>query len=106
MKVSKTISTKIKENPSDVNEVRKRKQQHRIETLLDFSEIIIPEEFGPLSLEDLDFKVVTKEIPVIVITCYFSTKALANKFRSSQDFEILDWCPAGQILPHGEKVPL
>ena len=55
-------------------------------TLLDFSEIIIPEEFAPLSLEDLDFKVVAKEIPVIVIACYFSTKALANKLRSPRDF--------------------
>ena len=86
MKVSKTISTKIKENPSDLNEVRKRKQQHQIVTLLDFSEIIIPEEFAPLSLEDLDFRVVAKEIPVVVIACYFSTKALANKFRSPRDF--------------------
>ena len=66
MKVSKTISTKIKENPSDLNEVRKKKQQHQIVTLLDFSEIMIPEEFAPFSLEDLDFKVVAKEIPVIV----------------------------------------
>ena len=23
-----------------------------------------------------------------------------------QDFEILGWCPAGPVLPHGEKVPL
>ena len=23
-----------------------------------------------------------------------------------QDFEILGWCPAGSVLPHGEKVPL
>ena len=86
MEVPKTISTKIKENPSDLNEVRKRKQQHQIVTLLDFSEIIIPEEFAPLSLEDLDFRVVAKEIPVVVIACYFSTKALANKFRSPRDF--------------------
>ena len=55
-------------------------------TLLDFSEIMIPEEFAPFSLEDLDFKVVAKEIPVIVIACYFSTKALANKLRSPRDF--------------------
>ena len=25
---------------------------------------------------------------------------------SPQDFEILGWCPAGTVLPHGEKVPL
>ena len=23
-----------------------------------------------------------------------------------QDIEILDWCPAGSVLPHGVKVPL
>ena len=23
-----------------------------------------------------------------------------------QDIEILGWCPAGSVLPHGEKVPL
>ena len=23
-----------------------------------------------------------------------------------RDIEILGWCPAGQVLPHGEKVPL
>ena len=23
-----------------------------------------------------------------------------------QDFEILGWCTAGPVLPHGEKVPL
>ena len=23
-----------------------------------------------------------------------------------QGNEILDWCPAGSVLPHGEKVPL
>ena len=23
-----------------------------------------------------------------------------------QDFEILSWCPAGPVLPQGEKVPL
>ena len=23
-----------------------------------------------------------------------------------RDFEILGWCPAGPVLPHGEKVPL
>ena len=23
-----------------------------------------------------------------------------------QDFEILGWCPAGPVLPHGENVPL
>ena len=25
---------------------------------------------------------------------------------SPQDFEVLGWCPAGPVLPHGEKVPL
>ena len=25
---------------------------------------------------------------------------------SPRDFEILGWCPAGPVLPHGEKVPL
>ena len=24
----------------------------------------------------------------------------------SRDYEILGWCPAGPVLPHGEKVPL
>ena len=24
---------------------------------------------------------------------------------SPQDFEILRWCSAGPVLPHGEKVP-
>ena len=60
MKVSKFISTEIKENSSDDNEIRKRNQQHQIEALLDFSDIIVPEEFVPLSSEGLDFKVVTK----------------------------------------------
>ena len=23
-----------------------------------------------------------------------------------QDIEILGWCPAGPVLPHGDKVPL
>ena len=23
-----------------------------------------------------------------------------------RDFEILGWCPAGPVIPHGEKVPL
>ena len=23
-----------------------------------------------------------------------------------RDYEILGWCPAGPVLPHGEKVPL
>ena len=23
-----------------------------------------------------------------------------------QDIEILCWCPAGSVLPHGKKVPL
>ena len=23
-----------------------------------------------------------------------------------RDFEILGWCPAGPVSPHGEKVPL
>ena len=27
------------------------------------------------------------------------------EFGIPQDFEILDWCPAGPVLPHGEKVP-
>ena len=26
--------------------------------------------------------------------------------NSPQDFEILDLCPVGPVLPHGEKVPL
>ena len=24
----------------------------------------------------------------------------------SRDFEVPGWCPAGLVLPHGEKVPL
>ena len=27
-------------------------------------------------------------------------------WRFPQDIEILGWCPAGPVLPHGEKVPL
>ena len=29
---------------------------------------------------------------------------LTKSFR--RDFEILGWCPAGPVFPHGEKVPL
>ena len=32
-------------------------------------------------------------------------KAAAGRFYP-RDFEILGWCPAGPVLPHGEKVPL
>ena len=29
-----------------------------------------------------------------------------NTVYYPQDIEILGWCPAGTVLPHGEKVPL
>ena len=31
---------------------------------------------------------------------------ITSKNKSPQDNEILGWCPAGSVLPHGEKVPL
>ena len=34
-----------------------------------------------------------------------SYKKLKAK-RYPRDFEILGWCPAAPVLPHGEKVPL
>ena len=35
----------------------------------------------------------------------FNKKMMRNCI-SSGDYEILGWCPAGPVLPHGEKVPL
>ena len=32
--------------------------------------------------------------------------SVSNKKVFPRDFEILGWCPAGPVLPHGEKVPL
>ena len=33
-------------------------------------------------------------------------KSLMEDLFLPQDYEILGWCPAGPVLPHGEKVPL
>ena len=37
---------------------------------------------------------------------HMKTKALLNLSFSPRDIEILGWCPAEPVLPHGEKVPL
>ena len=41
---------------------------------------------------------------------YLNIKIKDGKFHfdrfDKRDFEILGWCPAGPVLPHGEKVPL
>ena len=36
---------------------------------------------------------------------YLLDKILINR-GSPRDYEILGWCPAGPVLPQGEKVPL
>ena len=39
----------------------------------------------------------------------FKNNILLNRTpvkAASRGFEILDWCPARPVLPHGEKVPL
>ena len=33
-------------------------------------------------------------------------KEISRSCALSQDIKILGWCPAGPVLPHGEKVPL
>ena len=35
-----------------------------------------------------------------------STDGVTIKMPHPRDFEILGWCPAGPVLPHGGKVPL
>ena len=35
-----------------------------------------------------------------------SIKTVKSKVKYQTHFEILGWCPAGPVLPHGEKVPL
>ena len=35
-----------------------------------------------------------------------SSDGVTIKMPYPRDFEILGWCPAGPVLPHGEKVPL
>ena len=35
---------------------------------------------------------------------YFQEKLLKHFY--TRDIEILGWCPAGPVLPHGQKVPL
>ena len=41
---------------------------------------------------------------------YLNIKIKDGKFHfgrfDKRNFEILGWCPAGPVLPHGEKVPL
>ena len=36
----------------------------------------------------------------------FETRGKKLINGSPQEFEILAWCPARPVLPHGEKVPL
>ena len=35
-----------------------------------------------------------------------NSKHFATKKWFPETFKILGWCPAGSVLPHGEKVPL
>ena len=44
----------------------------------------------------------------MLLLIVFNLKQLIafNLKQSPQDFEILGWCSAGPVLPHGEKVPL
>ena len=39
------------------------------------------------------------------VKVYSLATCLVGKMSHSQDIEILGWCPAGPVLPHGE-VPL
>ena len=41
-----------------------------------------------------------------VLQCFLDETFRYTMFLNPQDFEILGWCPAGPVLPHGEKVPL
>ena len=37
---------------------------------------------------------------------YVKPKSYKIYSKNFRDYEILGWCPAGPVLPHGEKVPL
>ena len=54
-----------------------------------------------------------REFPRRKTLCRKSITKTVEKFRATRtvgffprDFEILGWCSAGSVLPHGEKVPL
>ena len=41
-----------------------------------------------------------------IFLTFFAKEGQKNLSFYPRDYEILGWCPAGPVLPHGEKVPL
>ena len=46
------------------------------------------------------------EVAFLPLVGHPSSDGVTIKMPHPGDFEILGWCPAGSLLPHGEKVPL
>ena len=83
-KFENLLKTKFKEKPQISIEEKKIYQE---KTLLNFSQIDIPEEFIPLLSKGLEFKVSTKKLPFIDRVCgieeavkSFTSPAMANEF--------------------------
>ena len=51
-----------------------------------------------------------KVLDIYLMKMKIKKQNIANIINKSKlvstAFKILDWCPAGSVLPHGEKVPL
>ena len=67
------------------------KSQHQNKTLLNFSNIEIPEEFRPLLSKGLEFKLATKKLPIVDMVCnieeavkQFCSPAMANDLSVSE----------------------
>ena len=62
---------------------------------------------GSVLEEKISFKILTFSFKLDSGSYIISIVSIPRDFISiPQDFEILGWCPAGPVLPRGEKVPL
>ena len=51
------------------------------------------------------YNFIEKKQTSLLFSIYLDSDKNSHR-KYPQDIEILGWCPAGPVLPHGEKVPL